>query len=81
MWVRPFGPPPTSAPRRHAWASTAAFVELWRTRQAITAVPGLGPRPADSGGAAACDDLDARVRALAHVLLDLGGAHLAATEP
>ncbi|MFC8019073.1 MobF family relaxase [[Kitasatospora] papulosa] len=65
-WARPLGdPPPTSAPRRrHAWATTAALVELWRTRHAITAVPGLGPRPADPGDAAAWDDLDARVRAL-----------------
>ncbi|MFD6335083.1 MobF family relaxase [Streptomyces niveus] len=65
-WARPLGPPPpTSAPRRrHAWASTCALVELWRTRHAITGVPGLGPRPADPGDAAAWDDLDARVRAL-----------------
>ncbi|MFJ9580890.1 MobF family relaxase [Streptomyces sp. NPDC101191] len=65
-WARPLGPPPpASAPRRrHAWATTAALVELWRTRHAITGVPGLGPRPADPGDAAAWDDLDARVRAL-----------------
>ncbi|MFI6278048.1 MobF family relaxase [Streptomyces sp. NPDC050988] len=65
-WARPLGPPPpTSAPRRrHAWATTAALVELWRTRHAITGVPGLGPRPADPSNAAAWDDLDARVRAL-----------------
>ncbi|MFI1839406.1 hypothetical protein, partial [Streptomyces olivaceoviridis] len=46
------------------WATTAALVELRRIRHAITAVPGLGPRPADPGDAAAFDDLDARVRAL-----------------
>ncbi|MFD7861593.1 MobF family relaxase [Streptomyces sp. NPDC059783] len=65
-WARPLGnPPPTSAPRRrHAWATTAALVELWRTRHAITGVPGLGPRPADPNDAAAWDDLDARIRAL-----------------
>ncbi|WP_331725298.1 MobF family relaxase [Streptomyces zaomyceticus] len=65
-WARPLGnPPPTSAPRRrHAWATTAALVELWRTRHAITAMPGLGPRPADPNHAAAWDDLDARIRAL-----------------
>ncbi|MFE1781574.1 MobF family relaxase [Streptomyces sp. NPDC059506] len=65
-WARPLGdPPPTSAPRRrHAWATTAALVELWRTRHAITAVPGLGPRPADPSDAAAWDDLASRVRAL-----------------
>lgn len=65
-WARPLGtPPPTSSPRRrHAWATTAALVELWRTRHAVTAVPGLGPRPADPTDAAAWDDLDARVRAL-----------------
>ncbi|MFF7115429.1 MobF family relaxase [Streptomyces albogriseolus] len=65
-WARPLGdPPPTSAPhRRHAWATTAALVELWRTRHALTGVPGLGPRPADPDDAAAWDDLDARVRAL-----------------
>ncbi|GAA2720593.1 MULTISPECIES: MobF family relaxase [Streptomyces] len=65
-WARPLGtPPPTSAPRRrHAWATTAALVELWRTRHAITGVPGLGPRPADPNDAAAWDALDARVRAL-----------------
>ncbi|MFF2205185.1 MobF family relaxase [Streptomyces sp. NPDC058145] len=65
-WVRPLGPPPpTSAPRRRrAWATTAALVELWRTRHAITGLPGLGPRPADPEAAAAWDDLDARVRAL-----------------
>ncbi|MER6038351.1 hypothetical protein ABT133_31330 [Streptomyces sp. NPDC001835] len=39
-------------------------MELWRTRHAITGVPGLGPRPADPDDAAAWDDLDARVRAL-----------------
>lgn len=65
-WARPLGPPPpTSAPRRrHAWATTAALVELWRTRHAITGVPGLGPRPNGPNDAAAWDDLDARVRAL-----------------
>ncbi|OEJ23054.1 hypothetical protein AR457_38330 [Streptomyces agglomeratus] len=65
-WARPLGPPPpTSAPRRrHAWATTCALVELWRTRHAITGVRGLGPRPADPQSAAAWDDLDARVRAL-----------------
>ncbi|MEV0965513.1 MobF family relaxase [Streptomyces sp. NPDC049910] len=65
-WARPLGnPPPSSAPRRrHAWATTAALVELWRTRHAITTVPALGPRPADPNDAAAWDDLDARVRAL-----------------
>ncbi|MFD5079522.1 MobF family relaxase [Streptomyces sp. NPDC058371] len=65
-WARPLGPPPpTSAPRRrHVWATTCALVELWRTRHAITAVPGLGPRPADPEDAAAWDDMDARVRAL-----------------
>ncbi|MER5888046.1 MobF family relaxase [Streptomyces sp. NPDC001941] len=65
-WAHPLGtPPPTTAPRRrHAWATTAALVELWRTRHAITATPGLGPRPADPGDAAAWDDLDARIRAL-----------------
>ncbi|MGV9901931.1 hypothetical protein ACWDU8_05420 [Streptomyces sp. NPDC003388] len=39
-------------------------MELWRTRHAITALPGLDPRPAGPGAAAAWDDLDARVRAL-----------------
>ncbi|MFI5867128.1 MobF family relaxase [Streptomyces sp. NPDC051546] len=65
-WARPLGtPPPTSAPRRrHAWATTAALVELWRTRHAITGVPGLGPRPAEVNDAAAWDDLHARIRAL-----------------
>ncbi|MFF8618814.1 MobF family relaxase [Streptomyces sp. NPDC015350] len=65
-WARRLGPPPpTHAPRRrHAWATTCALVELWRTRHAITSVPGLGPRPADPQDAAAWDDLDARVRAL-----------------
>lgn len=58
-------PPPTSAPRRrHASAATAALVELWRTRHAITNGPGLGPRPADPDTAAAWDGLDARMRAL-----------------
>ncbi|MFF1680738.1 MobF family relaxase [Streptomyces sp. NPDC058256] len=65
-WARPLGPPPpTSSPRRRAaWATTCALVELWRTRHALTGVPGLGPRPADPEDAAAWDDLDARVRAL-----------------
>lgn len=65
-WARPLGPPPpTSSPRRRAaWATTCALVELWRTRHALTGVPGLGPRPADPEGAAAWDDLDTRVRAL-----------------
>ncbi|MFF7858741.1 MobF family relaxase [Streptomyces sp. NPDC007904] len=65
-WARPLGdPPPTSAPRRrHAWATTAALVELWRTRHAITGMPVLGPRPADPNDAAAFDDLNARIRAL-----------------
>ncbi|MFF8431743.1 MobF family relaxase [Streptomyces sp. NPDC016566] len=65
-WARPLGPPPptTSPRRRTVWATTAALVELWRTRHAITSVPGLGPRPADPEQAAAWDDMDARVRAL-----------------
>ncbi len=65
-WARPLGnPPPTSTSRRRlAWAATAALVELWRTRHAITGASGLGPRPAAPGDAAAWDDLDARVRAL-----------------
>ncbi len=65
-WARPLGPPPsTSTPRRrHVWAITAALVELWGTRHAITGVPGLGSRPDDPSDAAAWDDLDARVRAL-----------------
>ncbi|MFE0773291.1 MobF family relaxase [Streptomyces sp. NPDC058861] len=65
-WARPLGPPPStrSPRRRHAWATTAALVELWRTRHAITSVPGLGPRPADPEQAADWDDLDARIRAL-----------------
>lgn len=65
-WARPLGPPPpaTAPRRRHGWAVTAALVELWRTRHAITAVPGLGPRPADPDDAAAFDDPPARVRAL-----------------
>ncbi|MFF8401717.1 AAA family ATPase [Streptomyces sp. NPDC015684] len=65
-WARPIGPPPpiTAPRRRHAWATTAALVDLWRTRHAITAVPGLGPRPDTPDDAEAFDDLDARVRAL-----------------
>ncbi|MFE4925157.1 MobF family relaxase [Streptomyces sp. NPDC056661] len=68
-WARPFGPPPprTAPLRRTSWARTCALVELWRTRHAITAVPGLGPRPADPDDATAWDDLDARVRALTGV--------------
>lgn len=65
-WAHPLGPPPPagSPNRRAAWATTCALVELWRTRHAITAVPGLGPRPTDPGDAEAWDGLDARVRAL-----------------
>ncbi|MFE4304825.1 MobF family relaxase [Streptomyces sp. NPDC056891] len=65
-WARPLGPPPStrSPRRRHAWATTAALVELWRTRHAISGVPGLGPRPADLDQQADWDDLDARIRAL-----------------
>lgn len=65
-WARPLGPPPphTAPLRRTAWATTCALVELWRTRHAITAVPGLGPRPAGPDDATAWDDLDARVHAL-----------------
>ncbi len=65
-WARLLGPPPpaTAPRRRHAWATTAALVELWRTRHAISSTPGLGPRPADPDDAAAWDDLDARVQAL-----------------
>ncbi|WP_326581871.1 relaxase domain-containing protein (plasmid) [Actinacidiphila glaucinigra] len=64
-WARPLGPPPpaTSPNRRAAWATTCALVELWRTRHAITTVPGLGPRPADPGDAAAWDAMTARIRA------------------
>ncbi|KUN28445.1 hypothetical protein AQJ11_13080 [Streptomyces corchorusii] len=57
---RPQGParsgnsrPPVPPRRRHAWATTAALVELWRTGHAITAAPPLGPRPDDPGDAAA----------------------------
>ncbi|MET8516898.1 MobF family relaxase [Streptomyces sp. NPDC005077] len=65
-WARPLGPPPphTALLRRAAWSTTCALVELWRTRHAITAMPGLGPRPAHPDDATAWDDLDARVRAL-----------------
>ncbi|MFE7779432.1 hypothetical protein ACFU5O_37370, partial [Streptomyces sp. NPDC057445] len=65
-WARPLGPPPpvTSPLRRAAWARTCALLQLWRTRQAISGMPGLGPRPDDPGEAAAWDDLDARIRAL-----------------
>ncbi|WP_277347755.1 MobF family relaxase [Streptomyces barkulensis] len=65
-WARPLGPvPPATAPRRRAaWAHTCALVELWRTRRAITAVPGIGPRPDDPDGAAAWEDLAARIRVL-----------------
>ncbi|MFE7328055.1 MobF family relaxase [Streptomyces sp. NPDC057565] len=65
-WARPLRPPPppTAPLRRETWAKTCALVELWRTRHAITTVPGLGPRPADPDDAAAWDDLDARIRAL-----------------
>ncbi|MGW8995021.1 MobF family relaxase [Streptomyces zhihengii] len=65
-WTRPLGPPPSthSPRRRHAWATTVALVELWRTRHAIHSVPGLGPRPADPEPAAHFDDLDARIHAL-----------------
>jgi hypothetical protein len=65
-WARPLGPPPpaTAPLRRAAWARTCALVELWRTRHAITGVPGIGPRPASPDDAAAWDDLSARVRAL-----------------
>ncbi|MFF9458662.1 MobF family relaxase [Streptomyces flaveolus] len=66
-WARPLGPPPpaSSPRRRHAWATTAALVELWRTRHAVTAPTGIGPRPVDPPqDAAAWNDLDARIRAL-----------------
>ncbi|MFE7779440.1 C-terminal helicase domain-containing protein, partial [Streptomyces sp. NPDC057445] len=65
-WARPLGPPPpaTSPLRRAAWARTCALLQLWRTRHAISNVPGLGPRPEDPDDAAAWDDLDARIRAL-----------------
>ncbi|MFI9019315.1 MobF family relaxase [Streptomyces griseus] len=97
-WARPLGnPPPTSAPRRrHAWATTAALLELWRTRHVITGVPGPGPRPADPNDAAAWDDLDARIRALtarrrpvhlpptdapASVMIEAAQSHLDAPPP
>ncbi|WP_406291613.1 MobF family relaxase [Streptomyces sp. NBC_00624] len=65
-WARSLGPPPphTAPLRRMAWSMTCALVELWRTRHAITAVPGLGPRPAGPDDATAWDDLEMRVRAL-----------------
>ncbi len=57
--------PPAAPRRRHAWATTAAPVELWRTRPALTTTTGIGPRPADPPqDATAWDDLDARFRAL-----------------
>ncbi|MGP4004649.1 MobF family relaxase, partial [Streptomyces sp. 8N706] len=58
-------PPPTSAPtRRAAWENTAALVELWRTRHALTGVPGIGPRPQETDQQPAWDNLAARIRAL-----------------
>ncbi|MFF0836723.1 MULTISPECIES: hypothetical protein [unclassified Streptomyces] len=65
-WARPLGPPPpTSTPRRrHVWATPPPSWNCGTPRHAITAVPGLGPRPAEPNDAAALDDLDARVRAL-----------------
>nr|WP_308299338.1 AAA family ATPase [Streptomyces sp. CL12-4] len=98
-WARPLGPPPpaSSPRRRHAWATTAALVELWRTRHAITTPTGIGPRPADPPqDATAWDDLDARIRALtrrrrplhspppdapATVLIDAALAHLDTPPP
>ncbi|MFI8182427.1 hypothetical protein ACIF70_18180 [Actinacidiphila glaucinigra] len=66
-WAEPLGPPPPAdAPeRRTAWALTCALAELWRTRHAITTVPGLGPRPDDPAEGAAWDAMTARIRALA----------------
>ncbi|MET8680960.1 MobF family relaxase [Streptomyces sp. NPDC004647] len=66
-WARPLGPvPPSSAPnRRAAWENTAALVELWRTRHAITGVPGLGPRPDDTHHHGAWEDMALRIRTLA----------------
>ncbi|MDX2817516.1 hypothetical protein PV410_34130 [Streptomyces sp. PA03-5A] len=66
-WAEPLGPPPPadSPERRTAWALTCALTELWRTRHAITTVPGLGPRPDDPAEGAAWDAMTARIRALA----------------
>ncbi|MFF3256417.1 MobF family relaxase [Actinacidiphila glaucinigra] len=65
-WAEPLGPPPPAdAPeRRTAWALTCALTELWRTRHAITTVPGLGPRPDDPVDAVAWNAMTARIRAL-----------------
>ncbi|WP_326581563.1 relaxase domain-containing protein [Actinacidiphila glaucinigra] len=65
-WTRPLGSPPPaeSIERRAAWELTCALTELWRTRHAITTVPGLGPRPDDPVDAAAWDAMTARIRAL-----------------
>ncbi|MFF3565477.1 MobF family relaxase [Streptomyces sp. NPDC002574] len=65
-WTRPLGPPPPaeSIERRTAWELTCALTELWRTRHAITTVPGLGPRPGDTDDGAAWDAMAARIRAL-----------------
>ncbi|MFJ3214287.1 hypothetical protein [Streptomyces flaveolus] len=81
----------------HPEATTAALVELWRTRHDITAPAGIGPCPADPPqDAAAWDDLDARIRALtrrrrplhpvlpeapATVLIDAALAHLDTPPP
>ncbi|MFB7287819.1 MobF family relaxase [Actinacidiphila glaucinigra] len=66
VWAGPLGPPPPadSIERRTAWALTCALTELWRTRHAITAVPGLGPRPDDPVDAAAWYAMTARIHAL-----------------
>ncbi|WP_326580813.1 relaxase domain-containing protein [Actinacidiphila glaucinigra] len=65
-WARPLGPPlPADSPeRRTAWELTCALTELWRTRQAITTAPGLGPRPDNPVDAAAWDAMTARIRDL-----------------
>lgn len=65
-WARPLGPPPPaeSIERRTAWELTCALTELWRTRHAVTTVPGLGPRPDNPVDAAAWDAMSARIRAL-----------------
>lgn len=77
-WATALGPvPPQGTWQRHAWQTTAALVETWRSRTAsLPDTDGAGPLPRPTSGhdVPAYNDLTTRIRTLTHP-----GAHDATT--
>ncbi|GGT97022.1 hypothetical protein GCM10010226_88210 [Streptomyces phaeofaciens] len=69
-WATALGPvPPPQTWQRHAWQTTAALVETWRSRTAsLPDTHGTGPLPRPTSGhdVPAYSDLTTRIRTLTH---------------